>query len=280
MGSWKVVLVATPRGTFEVFCKGEGPPLCVSHLYSVFNSTGDYFADCFTGLYQVFLVNLREAGASESAHEPYQLSMLESVLDLEAIREELEFPTWTFAGHSTGGMLGLVYGMAAAHSLNQLVITNAAARMYMDSPKCIYHNHHPQFSYMQQLIEQLKSPLLTSGEKRRLQAERTKLSLVYDRKYESYFSKNIHKEMSRPRMDFFARELHIFDVTQQLYKINVPVWIAAGKYDVQCPVEFSIEMHQYLNHSRLTVFEESNHYPFLKEKERFEHELDELGGIQ
>ncbi|CCG43677.1 hypothetical protein HBHAL_1301 [Halobacillus halophilus DSM 2266] len=52
--------------------------------------------------------------------------------------------------------------------------------------------------------------------------------------------------MSRARMDFFARELHIFDVTQQLYKINVPVWIAAGKYDVQCPVEFSIEMHHYL----------------------------------
>ncbi len=280
MGSWEVNMVVTPRGTFEVFCKGEGPPICVSHLYSIFNSTGDYFADCFTGLYQVFLVNLREAGASEAAHEPYQLSMLESVLDLEAIREELELPTWTFAGHSTGGMLGLVYGMAAPHSLNQLVITNAAARMYMDSPKCIYHNDHPQFSYMQQLIEQLKSPLLTSGEKHRLQRERTKLSLVRDHKYERYFSKNIHKEMSRARMDFFARELHIFDVTQQLYKINVPVWIAAGKYDVQCPVEFSIEMHHYLNHSKLTVFEESNHYPFLEEKERFAHELNELGGIQ
>ncbi|MCA1012411.1 alpha/beta fold hydrolase [Halobacillus halophilus] len=280
MGSWNVIMVETPRGTFEVFCKGEGSPLCVSHLYSIFNSTGDYFADCFTGMYQVFLANLREAGGSEAAHEPYQLSMMESVLDLEAIREELGFPSWSFAGHSTGGMLGLVYGLAASHSLNQLVITNAAARMYMDSPKCIYHHHHPHFSYMQQLIEQLKSPLLTSGEKRHLQAERTKLSLVRAFKYENYFSKNIHKEMSRARMDFFARELHIFDVTQQLYKINVPIWIAAGKYDVQCPVEFSIEMHHYLNDSRLTIFEESNHYPFLEEKERFEHELKELGGVK
>ncbi|CCG43676.1 hypothetical protein HBHAL_1300 [Halobacillus halophilus DSM 2266] len=49
--------------------------------------------------------------------------------------------------------------------MNQLVITNAAAHMYMDSPTCIYHNHHPQFSYMQQLIEQLKSPIVNeSGE--------------------------------------------------------------------------------------------------------------------
>ncbi|MGP4076141.1 alpha/beta fold hydrolase [Halobacillus sp. K22] len=280
MGTWKKIMLVTPRGKFEVFCKGEGPPLCVSHLYSAFNSTGDYFADCFTSLYRVFLVNLREAGKSEAAHEPYQLSMVESVLDLEAIREELKLNSWIFAGHSTGGMLGLVYGLAAPHSLKKLVIANAAARMYMDSPKCIYHKHHPQFSYMQQLIEQLKSPLLTSQEKRRLQAERTKLSLVCDSAYDLYFSKNIHKEMARTRIDFFARELHIFDVTQQLYKINVPVWIVAGKYDVQCPVEFSIEMHHHLHHSRLTVFKESNHYPFLEEKERFEHKLNELGGVQ
>ncbi|MFZ3579447.1 alpha/beta fold hydrolase [Virgibacillus sp. DJP39] len=99
----------TDRGTFEVFTKGCGAPLCVTHLYSEFNATGDYFADSFTHGHKVYLVNLRDAGNSEKAHEPHELSMLESILDLEAIREALTVKTWSFAGHSTGGMLATLW---------------------------------------------------------------------------------------------------------------------------------------------------------------------------
>lgn len=65
-----------------------------------FNETGDYFAETFTKTHKVYLVNLREAGNSAKAVEPYQLSMLETIFDLEAVREELGFEKWGFAGHS------------------------------------------------------------------------------------------------------------------------------------------------------------------------------------
>ncbi len=62
---WETKMISTERGNFEVFSKGQGPALCVAHLYSEFNETGDRFADTFTETNQVFLVNLREAGMSE-----------------------------------------------------------------------------------------------------------------------------------------------------------------------------------------------------------------------
>lgn len=87
--SWKQMLIDTYRGVFEVFSKGEGDPICVTHHYSEFNKTGDYFAETFTNTQKVYLVNLREAGNSEKANESYHLSMLETIFDVEAIRDAL-----------------------------------------------------------------------------------------------------------------------------------------------------------------------------------------------
>ncbi|RAZ81397.1 alpha/beta fold hydrolase [Planococcus halotolerans] len=267
---WNQNLITTTRGEFEVFTKGEGRPLCVTHHYSEFNETGDSFADAFTKTNQVFLINLREAGNSAKAVHPYQLSLLESVLDLEAIREALEFDKWGFAGHSTGGMLGVVYGIYFSEKLSFNVIVGAAAREYMTfSKNCIYNEQHPQFEKMQELMENLKQPGLSAEEKSSLKIQRTKLSLANPENYDDYFANDIRKELSAVRLNFFSRELHVFDVTRKLGLITAPTLIMCGKHDVQCPLEYSVEMNELIPGSTLAVFDDSNHYPFLEEAERF-----------
>lgn len=267
---WDKNLIATARGEFEVFTKGEGAPLCVTHHYSEFNETGDYFAEAFTKTNRVYLVNLREAGSSDKAVHPYQLSMLETVLDLEAVREELGFEKWGFAGHSTGGMLGVIYGIYFSDKLSCNVIVGAAAREYMTfSSDCIYNAKHPQFERMQELMEILKQPDLPPERKEELKVQRTKLSLANPDKYEKYFSKDIRKGMSAVRLNFFSRELHIFDVTKKLGLITAPTLIICGKHDVQCPLEYSVEMKDLIPNSTLAIFDKSNHYPFLEEADLF-----------
>lgn len=91
---WNRKMLQTKRGMFEIFQKGKGKPLCVTHHYSIFNETGDYFAHSFTNRFCVTLVNLRGAGQSEQAHEPYEYSMVDAVLDLEAVREGLDYERW------------------------------------------------------------------------------------------------------------------------------------------------------------------------------------------
>ncbi|WP_406686633.1 alpha/beta fold hydrolase [Rossellomorea vietnamensis] len=275
MKGWERKLLHTSRAVFEIFMKGEGDPLCVTHHYSEFNETGDYFAETFTGTNQVFLINLREAGGSDKAHESYQLSMLETIFDLEAIREALGLPHWGFAGHSTGGMLGILYGIHFSKSLDFSVIVGGAAREYMTfSEDCIYNEVHPDFSRMQDLIEALKQSDLSLEERKALSVERTKLSLHKPERYRELFSLDIHKGMSAARMNFFIRELQIYDVTRKLEFIRVPTLIMCGRFDVQCPLKYSIEMSEGVPDSRLVIFERSNHYPFLEEAERFRDEYE------
>lgn len=275
MVSWKKELLATKRGSFEIFTKGTGAPLCVTHLYSEFNESGDYFAESFTHSHKVYLVNLREAGCSEKAHEPYQLSMLETILDLEGIREALGLSCWSFAGHSTGGMLGVMYGIYFSESLDSIVIVGAAAREFVTfSSNCIYNPRHAQFERMQELIETLKLPNVLEVDRKVLSVERTKLSLYQPERYGKMFDKKIHKKMSAIRMDFFNRELSLFDVTRKLELISVRTLIICGKHDVQCPLEYSVEMNELIPNSDLLIFDKSNHYPFLEEKDLFRIEID------
>lgn len=274
MTYWATKIIETSRGNFEVFVKGEGNPICVTHHYSEFNNTGDYFAESFTDTNKVYLVNLKGAGNSSKVNEAHELSMFDAVYDLEAIREALGYAAWTFAGHSTGGMIGVIYGIHFSKSLSSLIIVGSAARKYANSsPECIYHPDHPQFERMQQLIEKLKQPNLSTSEREQFSKERTKLSLYHPDKYEEYFSLGIHKQMSASRMNFFIREEMIFDVTRELGKISAKTFILSGRYDVQCPHSFSVEMNELIPKSHLFVFHESNHYPFLEEKWRFQQVL-------
>ncbi len=267
---WEHMMVSTSRGEFEVFAKGTGEPVCVTHLYSEFNETGDYFADTFTETHRVYLVNLREAGNSAKAHYPYELSMLESVFDLEAVRTGLGVEQWGFAGHSTGGMLGIVYGVYFSSHLRFLVVVGAAAREYITfSEDCIYNPEHPHFFRMQELIENLKSTEATEQQKQEWKIERTKLSLTSPNNYEHYFSNQVIKKMSAIRMNFFNRELQLFDLTRKLKLITTPTLIMCGRQDVKCPLLYSQEMAELIPRAQLAVFDNSNHYPFLEEKTIF-----------
>ncbi|MEK4709172.1 alpha/beta fold hydrolase [Bacillus sp. FSL R10-2780] len=262
---WKQQIINTKRGTFELFTKGNGEPLCITHHYSQFNETGDYFADVFTSTHRVFLINLRDAGNSVKARSENELRMIETIHDLEAIRESLQFPTWHFTGHSTGGMLGLLYAITYPTSLQSLVMAGAAASNYTETPFCIYHPEHPQFHYMQELIENLKSPHLTNAERKELSTKRTKLSLYKPENYNSYFCKPIQKTMSASRMNAFSYEYPLFDLRKYLPSIHTKTLIICGRHDVQCPIQYSIEMHEGIRNSIFVPFEDSNHYPFLEE---------------
>ncbi|MEZ2719490.1 alpha/beta fold hydrolase [Niallia circulans] len=281
MKKWPRKLLNTSRGKFEIFIKGQGEPLCITHHYAEFNETGDYFAESFVDTHKVFLVNLREAGSSDKATQPYELGLLESIFDLEAIREALGFKKWNLAGHSTGGILGVIYGIYYSNSLSKLVLVGAAAREYMTfSPDCIYNDKHPSFKKMQDLIEKLKRSDLTITEKMRITKERTKLSLYTPENYEEYFSLPIQKKISSIRLNYFSREVQLFDVTRKLKLISTPTLIICGKFDVQCPLSYSLEMNECIPHSKLLIFNQSNHYPFLEEASRFKDEIDAfMGGI-
>nr|WP_311282483.1 hypothetical protein [Peribacillus simplex] len=75
---WERMFISTSRGKFEIFTKGKGEPVCITHLYSEFNELGYYFADTFVDQFKVYLINLKEARNSCKAGLEEELSMKET----------------------------------------------------------------------------------------------------------------------------------------------------------------------------------------------------------
>ncbi|NHM29927.1 alpha/beta fold hydrolase [Neobacillus terrae] len=268
---WKKSVIQTPRGIFELFTQGHGEPICVTHLYSEFNELGNYFADTLVNDFKVYLVNLKEAGNSCKAKTDKELSMKETVKDLESIREALGFKKWNFAGHSTGGMLGLVYSFVYPDSLTKLLVGGATAtNKYMEHEGSMYSPNSPLNKQLKSIFSILQSSTSTSEERKNASRQWTSMSLYKPEKWDEYFSKPSSGRVIQKRLDYYSyKELPDYDIISELREVKLPTFIYCGKYDTQCPLIFSEEINSILKNSRLYVFESSNHSPFLEEKQKF-----------
>lgn len=268
---WAHHFIETKRGTFEFFMKGAGEPICVTHLYSAFNSNGNTFANSFTNQYSVYLVNLREAGNSVKSLHKNDLCMEESIKDLEAIREALHFKKWAFAGHSTGGMLGLVYAIRIPQSLNNIVIGGAAAsKEYMNHPDSIYckENHHNE--RLLEIFGLLNNPKTPADIKRAVGREWTEMSIYRPEKYDHYFNVPNSGSVVPARLDYYSyTELPTYDLTTYLSTISIPTTVYCGEHDAQCPIVYSKQIANAIPNAKLITFTNSNHFPFTEEPEKF-----------
>lgn len=268
---WKQQLIETTRGIFEVFVAGQGEPLAVTHLYSEFDERGNLFANAFVPHYETYLINLRGCGQSDGPTARYTYAMDETVFDLEAIREALGFEMWTFAGHSTGGMLALAYATQCPKSLTQIVAGGlCASNAYMYNPKSIYCKENPNNVRIKEILAMLADPT-SSREMRQAGSKEWALMSLYDAKsYEKLTSRpNSGKTVSK-RLDYFSyEELPTFDLRPLLPSVQTKAAIYGGRYDAQCPYEYAVEAATLMPNAVLTTFEKSNHNPFVEEEEAF-----------
>lgn len=268
---WVQRFIETSRGTFELFEKGAGEPLCVTHLYSTYDERGNTFANPFTTDYRVYLVNLRGCGNSVKAEFENQYSMDESVKDLEAIRVSLGIEQWGFAGHSTGGMLALKYAILAPSSLTKIIAGGAAAsKEYSTDENCIYSRKNPNFSRIMEIMNLLNNPSTPIEIRKELGFEWNAMSFYLKEKLiQSLNIPNSGKTVG-DRLDYFIKkECPTYDVRKSLLNITIPSYIYAGKYDAQCPYQYGVEIASFIPNAMFTTFEESNHFPFVEEENKF-----------
>lgn len=268
---WEQCLIETVRGTFEVFKKGTGQPVCVTHLYSEFNENGNLFADTFTAHATVYLVNLRGCGNSTDDLSTFNYSMAHTVEDLEAIRQALGFEKWIFAGHSTGGMLALKYAIISPHSLIHIVAGGLCASSdYMHHPDSIYCTDNLNNQRIREILALLGNPESTLEERRAAGKEWSLMSLHHEESYDRMISRpNSGKTVSK-RLDYFSyEELPTYDLRPELPHVTTTAYIYCGLHDAQCPHKFSAEAAELMPNATLQTFKDSNHFPSIEEEEAF-----------
>jgi proline iminopeptidase len=275
---WKQKFIKTYRGNFEIFEAGNGEPLCVTHLYSEFNERGYYFADMFVDNFKVYLVNLKETGSSPKVIDEKELGMGETTDDLEAIRTALGFEQWNFAGHSTGGMLGLVYACKHPNSLKRLIVGGASATNdYMEHKDSIYSYKNPVNKRLKEVFSILKSNESTRDERVQAGREWTEMSLYDPSRFDEYFSKPSSGKVVQKRLDYYSyNELPTYDISEDISEIRTPTIVFCGRYDSQCPFVYSNEIHRLIPDSKFYIFEKSNHIPYLEEIEKFNEMVNDF----
>lgn len=278
---WKQKLIDTARGTFEYFVSGQGEPLAITHFYMSFNVNGNHFANPFTSHYQVFLINVRGAGNSPVIEYDEQLNLQEVILDLEAIREALQFEKWAFAGHSTGGMLALQYVVNAEQSLTKIICgCSSASKDYAVHPNSIYCRENKNFNRMIEIMESLNKEDTSVEQRKELYYEWNLMSFLSEDKLRYALSKpNSGKIIGRALNYFRKVVVATFDLRNEIKNITIPVFVFGGLYDAQCPIECSYEIAKLIPNAKITVFNESNHFPFIEEEETFKKYVVELASI-
>ena len=81
-----------------------------------------------------------------------------------------------------------------------------------------------------------------------------------------------------PLKCFNEREAPTMDLRGKLHNIRVPALVIVGRHDFITPVPMAEEIVRHLNGARLEIFENSGHYAFVEEPEKFNTVIKEFVG--
>jgi pimeloyl-ACP methyl ester carboxylesterase len=263
-------------GELHYTSAGSGPPLCLNHQYSAVSGTSP-LAEGFTPHFMCYAINARGIEGSGPVRSPADLTMEALADDLEAARIALGLERWVMAGHSTGGMVALIYALRYPEALLGLILSgSAASHRYVNGS--IYDPCHPHAA---ELHERLQAMLRGDPEGAKRYRELVFTLSVADptRTPLSQWGTSFGR-VSAERLQAFIQHMPGYDLEPDLPRITAPTLVIVGRYDPQCPIENSERIAESIPGARLMVCEHSGHFPFIEEpvvfRETVQHFATEL----
>ncbi|MBM3944027.1 MAG: alpha/beta fold hydrolase [SAR202 cluster bacterium] len=260
---------------------GEGKAVFFLHGGLGFDHT--YFRpwiDPLSKKFRVVYYDHRGNGRSDGRDELAKVDHSTWIADLDALRDHLGFEKFVLVGHSYGGVLGLEYALRYQKRLAGLVLmTTLSAWDYWDVAVA---NAREKGGPAQVAAVKLMDKHVPSAE------AFTKLGddiiSLYFKRYDPAIGAKIKREGYASYQAYnrgFVECLPKFNVVSRLKDITAPTLVLAGRDDWITPVEQAERIQRGIKGSKLVVFEESGHFPFIEEQERYLRVLgDWISGLK
>lgn len=191
------------------------------------------------------------------------------VEELKEIIKNLNFKKYHILGHSWGTALAVSFALVKPKGLKSLILSDS----YLSTP--LWEKDAERL--MRQLPKNMRKDI------------KDKNSKGFDKSSDEFYSRFVYRFKKRPlvfRLSKAKKNTLIYnymwgseefkatgtlkklDLTPRLSEIKVPVLLICGRYDEATP-ESSEYFKSLFSNSELKVFEDSAHYPFWGEKEKY-----------
>ncbi len=256
---------SVPSGTTMV----ERPVLFVLHGgpgadHSYFKPWLDPLAD----FVQLVYVDHRGNGRSErTGSSTYTIAQMAD--DLEALRQLLGYGRIQMLGHSFGGMVALTYAVRHPENLEALIPCTTAASYEFRAEAWEIAAGVATPEQMEKLPRLFDGVIETEAEHD--EWWRVCLPLYFHHADDSICAEILGREHAQLEVVNYmmAAEIPKYDVAPQLADIPAPTLTISGRHDWVTPVSQGEAIAKGIPSARLEVFEDSGHFPFIEEHERF-----------
>lgn len=226
------------------------------------------------GLHQkVIQYDQRGSGRSKGPIDAASINIENFVEDIEAIRKHFKIEKLNLAGVSWGGILAMFYSVKYTENLNSLVLFSTAASseiLYRMTPAMNKRTTAEDGELMKELsrskgFKQKDPQILEEFYRAYCKAQFGDPSLAA--KINLTLCENTAKNLDTIS-SLVMSSIGEFDLHASLQKITCPTLVLHGRKD-PLPLEAAQNIHAMIPNSELIVFEESGHWIFIEEEERF-----------
>jgi proline iminopeptidase len=194
-------------------------------------------------------VTIHPRGAGESTGTDLSTDTL--VADLDQVRRAIGTSDWIPWGQSLGGIVAILYALAHPDATRALVLSCTTADGF--SEESVYHPANPD--------NEVALAALTSGDGAalaKLIAHRPDLVAARDDR--------VGQSAARQSAYFAEKRTNLLP---RLSALKIPTLVIGGRHDRSIPLRHQERIAGAIPGAELVVFEDSGHFPYLEEPQRF-----------
>lgn len=228
---------------------------------------------------QLIFLDQRGTGQSDKA-DPAEYTIAKNVEDVERLRQTLHIEQWIVFGHSWGGILAQAYTIQHSQHVSKLIladtfscaedINSALERMCAAVPqetRAVYERYEQEGLYKNR--DRYPDEYQTALD---IAYEPVMISVPAPDYIQDVFANlayDVYRAMWGEETEFkLTGTLAGFDLRPDLSLIQTKSLVIVGASDMPT-VEMARATAQRIPHARLEIFEQSRHFPFLEEPEKF-----------
>lgn len=264
----------TVRGSGPVMIAHSGGPGMDARGWDDFAKIDDFVT--------IVAIHPRGSGLSgPAAGDAYLLP--DYAPDVEALRVHLELEKPIVMGWSHGGMVAQQFAFTYPNSLSKLILFDTSAyfgEFLGDIESAVQEfKDEPWFkNSFAALRAEWAGEYQTDEDMARLWAQEMNFYFKrFDERAEAYHqrTKDLPVRIA-PLKTFNDREAATVDLRPHLKSITVPTLVIVGRHDFITNVAMAEEMVKHLPDACLEVFEDSGHFAFVEEPEKFYRVIKEF----